>query len=1014
MKPGSCAVDVFGTCFDVIILGQGHAGWAAAQLLHQTGKQVLMVGEQGDLLWESGRAAHPDAGACDHPLWQAHVKGIEDRHATYKDQASGRLWLDHPQAEALAADALYQSGMAWLFYARPTAVQMQGQAIASLIVATKSGLRRVCAQQWIDATEDGVLATLVAKATKGEQRDQPLLKRQPSHLAVHLYLQHADWSSLPALSYLSKTAWPTERVMSLQRPVDEHAQFQWRLAIPAALQQLADDLGDDVGAVSMTYMSMRALPVYDAAESAASATSVASPLASNFYNASPSLSHRAIHTLADRFALGIESGDALVHSVRNEKKTELQTDVNAATAAMQQPLPAIEPDVKMQADVVIVGAGTGGAPAAIAAGKTFRDASPGTSSGAKVVCLENAYYVGGVGTAGGIHSYYFGIPGGLQLDIDRRVRDLMFRFRTPQGDGPFGDGPFNPWAKQIALGEMLAEQHVELLYESQPFAVHMQGRKVTWMDIATPQGVVRLTSPAWVDATGDGDLCAMAGAGFNMGREHDGLTHAYSQPCGVLRQLHGRPRLRTLNFDAGFVDPTDPQDFSRARIAGVRLHCLNEPDNDTRPLYITPAIGLRQSRHIHTRYTLTLDDQIMRRSFPDCIGYSGSHYDNHATDYEFESDEGMFWVWVNEQFLQHFSHEICFGMLVPQALDNVVIASRCVGVTQDAHHSMRMQRDMQRLGEAAGYASALAVFHETDTAHLPFELLREKLAASGALDRHPRIDTPVFGTMNDPEFLEKPAAIASADVALAALDQNELGPGLWWLYKNQQHVEEQIVARLNHADANISWLAACVAAMWGDERAQPRLLRAIQTHELGYEEELAEAAQKFDATGRPLLGTKPVRGPMYNPRHVPRWLAAAALLRRAGTVDSLEVLAELVDRPVHAVNTLTTVALTISRLRERIESPDEGTCKLVVDALEKMAACRLISMKDYPQRWVGKHAHDAIAGKHDELAADTQTPQLAKWGSSPYENSPINNHWQLELAISKAKAAWGIGVVEKV
>lgn len=1005
MKPGSRAIDVFETCFDVIILGQGHAAWAAAQLLHQQGKRVMMVGEQGDLLWEAGRAAHPDAGTCDHPLWLAHVKAIEDRGATYKDPSTGRLWLDHPQAEALAADTLHQSGMASLFYARPAAVEMQGQAIASLIVATKSGLRRVFAQQWIDATDNAALTTLIAKASS---HTQPVSLREPSHLAVHLYLQHADWSALPELSYLSKTAWPTERVLSMQRPTDEQEQYRWRLAIPAALQQLADDLGESIGSVSMTYMSMRAMPIYDAANADAAAVA---PLASNLFNASPALSHRAIHTLADRFELGIEAANALEHAKGNEKKSASQTNA----AATHQPLPALTPDTTLQADVVIAGAGTGGAPAAIAAGKIFRDAS----SDAKVICLDNAYYVGGIGTAGGIHSYYFGIPGGLQQDIDRRTRDLMFHFRTPQGDGPFGDGPFNPWAKQIALQEMLAQQHVQMLYEVQPFAVHMQGRQVTAMDIATPQGLVRLTSPAWVDATGDGDLCAMAGASFEMGREHDGLTHAYSQPCGVLRQLQDRPRMRTLNFDAGFVDPTDPQDFTRARIAGVRLHCLSQPDNDTRPTYITPAIGLRQSRHIHTRYTLTLDDQIMRRSFSDCIGYSGSHYDNHATDYEFESDEGMFWVWVNEQFMQHFSHEICYGMLIPQSLDNVVIASRCVGVTQDAHHSMRMQRDMQRLGEAAGYASALAVLHQTDAAHLQFELLHEKLAASGALDRHPRIDTPPFGSINDPKYLDKPAAIASAEAALAALDQNQLGPGLWWLYKNPQLVEQQIIDRLTHDNENISWLAACVAAMWGDQRAQPRLLRAIQTQEFGYEEDEPDAAQKFDATGRPIPSAKPNRGqpnrgPLRNPRHVPHWLAAAALLRRAGTAESLSTLAAIVDRPVHAVNTLTTIALTLGRLRERIESPDQSTQNQVSEMLQKMSTRRLIGMTDHPQRWVGRHAHEAITGQHDSAAPDAPIPNLPAWGTSPHGNSPINNHWQLELAIQQAEAAWAVVVAETV
>src|SRR5579862_7650126 len=62
-------------------------------------------------------------------------------------------------------------------------------------------------------------------------------------------------------------------------------------------------------------------------------------------------------------------------------------------------------------DVVIVGGGTGGAPAAIVAGQ----------EGLNVAVIEPQSFLGGIGTGGGIHSYYHGDQTGIQIDIDKRT-----------------------------------------------------------------------------------------------------------------------------------------------------------------------------------------------------------------------------------------------------------------------------------------------------------------------------------------------------------------------------------------------------------------------------------------------------------------------------------------------------------------------------------------------------------------------------------------------------------------
>ena len=71
------------------------------------------------------------------------------------------------------------------------------------------------------------------------------------------------------------------------------------------------------------------------------------------------------------------------------------------------------------------------------------------------------------------------------------------------------------------------------------------------------------------------------------------------------------------------------------------------------------------------------------------------------------------------------------SVLLPQGLNNVWLACRALGVSQDAHHSLRMQRDMQRIGEVAGLAAAMAP--QGRSREIEFEQLRSVLQHSGAL-----------------------------------------------------------------------------------------------------------------------------------------------------------------------------------------------------------------------------------------------------------------------------------------
>ncbi len=936
----------FDQIFDVAIVGGGYAGFAAALRLSALGQRVLLVDRRGDLVWESGRAFALQAGALADPLWTGFVEDVAGRGGAAGDFIDGAI------AEVVATTTLVSRGVNLLYYAYPVDVERDGTNVAGLIVATRSGLRRIAARQWIDATERGDLLRLLSPHLKS---------RQPAGWQAYLYLQHPNWGDLPGLL---PTAWPNQRCVVLDLKSDR----AWRKAIIPALQALPASAQQAI----LSHCSVEPLPCYDAGDAVVGDVG-------NVACAAAAMASQATQTLADRFALGLSAASRLGELPAHEVTAD----------ELRKPITPPPPSSRITTEVLVAGAGTGGAVAAIAAGR----------SGAKVTCIDPMPFVGGIGTGGGIHMYYFGVVGGLQQEIDRNVKQAM----TSAGRTLSG-GPFNPEAKKIVLERMLREANVDLQTDLFLYDVECQNGRVVRAFSAGPDGPVEIVARAWIDATGDGDLCVRAGASFTLGRQGDGLLHAYSQSAGALRERHDGIALQILNFDAGWCDPGDPEDLTRARIAGISHYLRDRYDAMARPTYIAPAIGLRQSRQIETDYLLQLDDLIRQRRFEDVVGFTGCHYDNHAVDYQFESDEALFWVWALQCWHEPIGCEISYRMLLPRGLRNVWIASRALGVSQDAHHCTRMQRDIQRVGEVAGWAAAIAVADagEVDIRRIPYAALRQRLEATGALDARSAVDPNAFGDAYELESAASDATSASIAAgmrdrlgeSLAMLDAARSGAGIWWLYRHPELAAQAVRQRLGHSDPRVSWLAACVCAMWGEATAEPRLLKAIESQEYGFDESELIRGTRCSQAIRP-----------DNDRRVaPRWLVAAAMLRRCGTLRCLPALEKLSRRSPLPLDVRTTIATTLERLAHRGQIGDVDRALAILERLEETP---ITDTRSIPARPVGALVLGSDHGAHTWPL--THLPKgSGDWWASAIAATTEDHGWQADLALARARIAMGL------
>jgi hypothetical protein len=711
---------------DIVIVGASVAGIVAALELREQGLSVLVIDRQAAPAWECGWTFVLPAGRSDDHGWQRLAAAWTSAGALHAERIAGA------QAEVESCGLLVDAGVHLLCLHTPVAIAYDGSgAIAGVIVAGKSGLGRVAASRWLDASEDGELACLA---------DASLAPDEPTAARVAIAWQHPAWRSgdrtLPTPPgcrslRLEAGRWDSERLLVLELPGSGAGHRRHWLP---ALEHLHVALGGEMDGGIASHASLLPLPLWVGGRRPAGAISWR-----NLAVAVPGRCGLAADTAAARAELG-----------------------TAAARLCQQLQPAgqgcgrseLRPQPGPAATVMVAGLGTGGALAALAAAR----------NGAAVVACEPLPCAGGMGTAGGIHAYYLGVRGGLQDEIDAEVMAIRHLFGDPARQ--FG---FHPLAKMAVLDRLLDQAGVQVLTGGTLAGTTVADGQVSAALVATPRGPLTIRANAWIDATGDGDLAAMAGASFRLGRASDAMLHVYTQSSGRCGQVDGAARMQYVNFDAGYCDPTDPADLTRARVSGILHYRKNHGSAWDRPTYIAPAIGLREGRLIDTDRILDIADLLEGTCDEDAIALHGAHLDAHAVDIHSESDQILVWIWGCRQWgRSRTAGGIPYRCLLPRGLDNVWLAGRCLGVSHDAHYSLRMQRDMQRIGEAAGIAAALAAAAGGGSRSVQVETIRARLGPSAMHAAADEQRSP-FGWQQPARFFGRALGPPADRSALAAL-----------------------------------------------------------------------------------------------------------------------------------------------------------------------------------------------------------------------------------------------------
>jgi hypothetical protein len=195
-------------------------------------------------------------------------------------------------------------------------------------------------------------------------------------------------------------------------------------------------------------------------------------------------------------------------------------------------------------DVVVAGGGTAGAPAAISAAR----------EGATTLCLEVASALGGVGTTGMICSYWFGQKTGFTAEINAAVSEVDALSRSKHRN------TWRPEAKAGVYHRMLREAGGAAWMHSFVFGVVMDGNHPCGALVSTPYGCGLVKGKAFIDATGNADLAAAAGARCRVIK----AGHVAVQGTGLSPRVH--PDVHYQNSDHTFVDECDVEGITAAHV----------------------------------------------------------------------------------------------------------------------------------------------------------------------------------------------------------------------------------------------------------------------------------------------------------------------------------------------------------------------------------------------------------------------------------------------------------------
>jgi hypothetical protein len=432
--------------------------------------------------------------------------------------------------------------------------------------------------------------------------------------------------------------------------------------------------------------------------------------------------------------------------------------------------PARETPVIAETEVLVLGGGPSGITAAAAAAR----------AGRRTLLVERYGFLGGMGTAAGVTNFC-GLHANVFGQVTQVVRgladELLNRLRAIDGlnephalfGGKIAAQAYDNAALKIAADQLVLGHGAQMLFHAWAAGCVMRdAHTIEALLVETKSGRGAIRADVFIDCSGDADLAAAAGVpcdkdellypstmfrinGVDAARAGDAWNHfgrlmaaaeargrRFSRRTPIIRPQKNPSEWRAnvtqlANPDGSPVDGTDAWQLSAAEVEGRRqivdfMDFLRSDAPGFEQAYlleIAPQVGIRETRRVRGRARLTEDDVLNCASVDDSIGVNGWPIEAHvAGDVRFTFPPGL--------GTHRGYNQLPLGMVLPQGVDNLLVAGRCASMTHGGQSAARVSGACFVMGEAAGTTAALSLDVGCRPHAVPATSVRDALRHHGA------------------------------------------------------------------------------------------------------------------------------------------------------------------------------------------------------------------------------------------------------------------------------------------